>query len=66
MDDKGVDIMYVDGYHIQCKRTERTPKFTDVLDSMPTDKVPIVLHKANRKRATVTLYKEDFYNLIKK
>lgn len=66
-DDKGIDVLYVDGYGIQCKRTEKQPKFSDVLTSMSEDYgVRIVIHKANNKKTTVTMLADDFYKLIDK
>lgn len=66
MDDAGVDVLNVSGYHIQCKRTERIPRFDDILIGMPKDKVPVVFHKRNNHPDTVTMLKSDFYNMIKK
>lgn len=65
MDDKGVDILYVDGYHIQCKRTEAQPNFENVLQGMPDDKFRVVFHKRNNKEDTATLLLKDFYKIMK-
>ena len=66
-DDKGIDILYVNGFGIQCKRTEIQPNFAKVLTSMSEDYgLRVIFHKKNNKPDTVTMLKEDFYKLINK
>ena len=65
MDDLGVDIIDNTDFYIQCKAVEKLkPSLHDILDRMPTDKVPVVYHKRNNKGSTVTLKANDFERLL--
>jgi 3-methyladenine DNA glycosylase AlkC len=79
MDNKKVDVfspLGVDNslpFYVQCKNSKSRPNYHKILNEMPDDRVPIILHrqthKVNTKFVTdgdyVIMKKEDFYNLIK-
>jgi len=66
LDDAKVDIMNCSIFQIQCKAQERGVNHSLVLDSMPKDtNINCLFHKQNRKPETVSLLKEDFYEIIK-
>ena len=65
MDDAGVDIISNAKYHIQCKHVEKLkPTLHDIIARMPTDKIPVVYHKRNRRGTIVSLRLEDFEQLL--
>ena len=79
MDAKKVDIVSVNHgsgkdlpYHIQCKNTKTHVKYWEILNVMPTDKIPVIVHKKTRKvnlnfiteGEYVVMSKENFYNLL--
>jgi len=65
LDDKGVDIAYTDPFYIQCKAVEKLGNIHKVLSKMPNeDKYNVVFHKRNNQGETVTMWKDDFYELI--
>jgi len=65
-DDDGVDILGVDGFAIQCKAVERLGSVLSVLEHINTKYgMPVLFHKRNRRREVVSMFKEDFYKLIK-
>jgi hypothetical protein len=60
LDDKGVDIVTDLPLNIQCKATEKYPKFAELLSNMPDNKTPCIVHKMNNKRPTITFDFEEF------
>ena len=65
LDDKGVDIVDNSPFYFQCKAVERLNGYHEILRGMPADKVRAILHKRNNKGVIVTLYWEDFKELMK-
>ena len=62
MDAMGVDIVGSGiPYHIQCKAVEKSMDLHSILERMPTDKPPIIIHKKNGGREIVVMSKEHFY-----
>jgi len=65
LDELGVDIMSNTPFHIQCKAVERlNMSHHQILKDMPTDKIPVVMHKRNNKGIIVAMKIEDFANLL--
>ena len=65
LDDKGVDIAYTDPFYIQCKAVEKLGNIHKVLSNMPNEsKYNVVFHKRNKQGETVTMWKDDFYELL--
>jgi len=79
MDNKQVDIFSPLGvenplpFYIQCKNSKNKPKYQELLEDMPQDRIPVIFHrqthKANSRFVTdgdyVIIRKKDFYKLIK-
>jgi hypothetical protein len=66
LDDKGVDICYLNPFNVQCKSWERAPSYHDVLASMPKDgNYNVLFHKKNRRGTVVVLTEEDFFKIVK-
>lgn len=64
MDDKGVDIIDNTPFYFQCKAVERSINNHDIINRMPTEKMPVVVHKKNNKGTLVTMKLEHFANLL--
>lgn len=66
LDDAGVDIVDDTSFYIQCKAVERlNQSYHDILKAMPTDKIPVVLHKRNNKGVVVAMKLTDFEKILK-
>jgi hypothetical protein len=65
LDEAGVDILSNTKFHFQIKAVERlTMPHHEILASMPTDKIPAIIHKRNNKGIIVALKLEDFADLL--
>lgn len=65
LDNLGVDLVTNAPFNFQLKAVERlSPGYHEILKSMPKDKVRAVVHKRNHKGTTVTMFLEDFSNLL--
>jgi hypothetical protein len=65
LDDKGVDMFTDAPFNFQLKAVEKlSPGYHDILKGMPTDKVPVIVHKRNNKGTIVAMTLEDFSNLL--
>lgn len=60
MDDKGVDLIDNTDYYFQCKAVERIGSIHDIIESMPQDKIRVVLHKRKNKGILACMYFDDF------
>ena len=60
------DVVGIDGFHIECKRTERTDLYGWMKQAQRDcgDNVPIVVHRKNREGWLVIMTLEDFVKLI--
>lgn len=66
-DDQVVDLVGTEPINVQAKALEKAPNFRKVLDSMPDDEnYNTVFHKQSYKKDLVVMYKEDFYELLKR
>lgn len=65
LDDKGVDLVYTGDFYVQCKAVESLGSLHKILESMPTDKMPLVFHKRNRQGTIVAMGLETFSAMIK-
>lgn len=65
---EGQDVVGLEGFHIECKRVEKL-NIDNAMEQAIRDaedgKVPIVIHRKNRKRRLVTMLADDFIELIK-
>ena len=65
LDELGVDILSNTQFHFQCKHVERlTMPHHEILDMMPTDKIPVVVHKRNHKGTIIAMKLEHFADLL--
>lgn len=65
LDDAGVDLTNTGFFNVQLKAVERLGSYHDILTSMPKDNnYNVIFHKRNRKGETVTMSKEDFYEIM--
>ena len=66
LDDMKVDLTNTGFFNVQAKAVERlTPTYHDILESMPKDNnYNVIFHKRNRKGETVTMSKDDFYDIV--
>jgi len=65
MDEAGIDIYSDTMFNFQCKHVERlTMPHHEILDMMPTDKIPVVVHKRNHKGTIIAMKLEHFANLL--
>ena len=67
LDDQGVDFCYTGIFNIQAKAVEKLRGgHHEILKRMPPPHtgVNVIFHKRNNKGTTVTMSKEDFYNLV--
>ena len=59
------DVIGLEGIHIECKRVERL-NIDDAMEQSikdAGDKMPVVIHRKNRKKWLVTLRLDDFMTL---
>ena len=64
LDEAGVDILSNTKFHIQCKAVEHLNKsYHNIINGMPTDKIPVIFHKKNNQGTLVVMKLEDFANL---
>ena len=65
LDDHGVDFCYTGIFNIQAKAVEKLRGgHHEILDRMPKEGVNVVFHKRNNKGTTVTMTKQEFYNIL--
>jgi len=65
LDAQKVDLTNTGIFYVQCKAVERGINYHKLLESMPkSKKINSVFHKKDRKEI-VSIYKEDFYKIIK-
>lgn len=61
------DVIGIPGWHVECKRTEKGALY-DWLDQSVRDaagmKVPVVMHRKNRREWVAILRLEDFLNNV--
>lgn len=61
------DVIGIPGWHVECKRTEKGALY-DWLDQSIRDaagmKVPVVMHRKNRREWVAILRLEDFLNNV--
>jgi hypothetical protein len=63
-DDQKVDLVNTEPFNVQCKAVETGINYSRILDEMPKDEnYNLILHKRAR-RETVTMRKDDFYELL--
>lgn len=61
------DVVGIDGVHIECKRVERLNIYDAMYQSARDardDEVPVVIHRKNGKRWLVSMYLEDWLEII--
>ena len=64
LDDKGVDIVDNTPFYFQLKAVERmNTSYHDLLQSMPMEKIRVVVHKKNNKGSVVVMMLEDFQEI---
>lgn len=65
-DPKGIDIAGTFPLAIQCKAVERLGAHSTILEGMDpgAGAIPVLYHKRARQPETVTLFKDDFHELI--
>ena len=69
LDFEGVDLVGTYPFQVQCKASEKLGSHHTILESMPDDNpliVSILAHKRNRQGTTITMWVDDFFELIKK
>lgn len=65
LDEAGVDILSDTKFHFQCKAVERvTMSHHQILNDMPSDKIPVVVHKRNNKGTIIAMKLIDFADLL--
>jgi len=65
MDDAKVDIIDNTPFYFQCKAVERmNESYHEIIKSMPAGKVPVILHKRNRKGTVAVMDWEAFKRLL--
>lgn len=66
--DSDVTCTELASYHIECKRVQNlnVDKAIDQATRDCGDKTPVVIHRKNNRPWLVTLYLEDWLNLVKK
>jgi len=65
LDDAGVDIVDNTKFYFQLKAVERlAPGYHEILAKMPTEKIPVVVHKRNNKGSVVVMKLTDFQDLM--
>jgi len=68
LDDKKIDLAFTDPFTIQCKATKTSPPYALILRDMKKaypDKTPLLFHKRNYEKETVTLFKDDLYKIFR-
>lgn len=61
-----VDISETDPFYFQCKATEKSPPYHNILSEMPqTKNINVILHKRNNAGTVAVMDFEDFLRLIK-
>ncbi len=65
LDEAGVDILSNTKFHFQLKAVEHLNKsYHNIIKSMPTDKIPVIVHKKNNQGCLVIMYLDDWANLL--
>ena len=65
LDDLKVDIVDDTDFYFQLKAVERMEEsYHKLLKSMPTNKVPVVVHKKNNQGVIIAMKLTDFQNLL--
>jgi len=65
LDNLGVDLVDNTKFYFQLKAVEKlSPGYHEILKNMPTEKVPVVVHKRNNKGTIIAMKLEDFANML--
>jgi hypothetical protein len=65
-DRSAIDLQNTPGFHFQCKATEKSPPYHDILDYMPSgENMNVILHKRNNKGVVAVMGLDDFLELVK-
>ena len=65
LDDAGVDIVDNTKFYFQLKAVERlSPGYHEILAKMPTEKIPVIIHKRNNKGSVAVMKLTDFQDLL--
>ena len=65
LDSQKVDLTGTDPFYFQCKATEHTPPYHQILSEMPAGKnINVILHKRNNSGTVAVMDFEDFLNII--
>ena len=62
------DVIGLDGFHIECKRTEKFSLYAALEQAMSEKRdgdIPVVWHRSNQRPWVVVLKAEDFLTLVK-
>lgn len=62
------DVVGLPGHHVECKRVESGNLYTwldQAIHDSDTSRVPVVMHRRNRREWVAILRLEDFLNLVK-
>lgn len=67
LDSLKVDLTETYPYSFQCKATEHTPSYHQILSEMPQNgNINCILHKRNNKGTVAVMKLDDFLKLIEK
>jgi len=67
LDSCKVDLTDTDPYYFQCKATEHSPAYHQILSEMPrsNNHVNVILHKRNNRGTVAVLSFDDFLRILK-